>query len=73
MARQAQAAFGFDPGHAFIIGDKKADIDLGRAIGATTILVRTGWGRAAETAGDCSPDTIVDDLSAAVNWIEANT
>lgn len=70
MARQAQAEFGFDPKQAIVIGDKKADIDLGRAIGATTILVRTGWGQDAEKAGDISPDAIVDDLPAAVRWIE---
>jgi len=71
MARQAQAEFGFDPAQAIVIGDKKADIDLGRAIGATTILVRTGWGADAEKAGDTEPDAIVDDLPAAVRWIEA--
>lgn len=70
MARQAEAEFGFDPKQAIVIGDKKADIDLGRAIGATTILVRTGWGADAEKAGDSSPDAIVDDLPAAVRWIE---
>lgn len=71
MARQAEAEFGFDPRQAIVIGDKKVDIDLGRAIGATTILVRTGWGADAEKAGDSSPDAIVDDLPAAVRWIEA--
>lgn len=70
MAHQAQAEFGFDPKQAIVIGDKKVDVDLGRAIGATTILVRTGWGRDAEKAGDASPDAIVDDLPAAVRWIE---
>lgn len=71
MARQAEAEFGFDPKQAIVIGDKKVDIDLGRAIGATTILVRTGWGADAEKAGDSSPDAIVDDLPAAVRWIGA--
>jgi D-glycero-D-manno-heptose 1,7-bisphosphate phosphatase len=71
MALQAQTDFGFDPKQAIVIGDKKVDIDLGRAIGATTILVRTGWGADAEKAGDSEPDAIVDDLPAAVTWIEA--
>lgn len=70
MALRAQAEFGFDPKQSIVIGDKKADIDLGRAIGATTILVRTGWGQDAEKAGDASPDAILDDLPAAVRWIE---
>lgn len=71
MARQAQADFGFDPAESIVIGDKKADIDLGRAIGAATILVRTGWGMDAEKAGGVEADAIVDDLPAAVKWIEA--
>jgi D-glycero-D-manno-heptose 1,7-bisphosphate phosphatase len=71
LARQAMAAFGFDPRQAIMIGDKAADIGVGQAIGATTILVRTGWGADAEKARDCAPDVIVDDLAAAVQWIEA--
>jgi D-glycero-D-manno-heptose 1,7-bisphosphate phosphatase len=72
MARQAMAQFGFDPKQAIMIGDKAADIGVGQAIGAATILVRTGWGAESETARDCLPDVIVDDLAGAVAWIEAN-
>lgn len=72
LARQAMERFGFDPASSIMIGDKAADIGLGQAIGATTILVRTGWGADAEKAGDCTPDVIVDDLAGAVRWIEAN-
>jgi len=72
MALQARAEFGFDPAQAIVIGDKKVDVDLGRAIGATSILVRTGWGADAEKAGDSQPDAVVDDLPAAVRWIELN-
>ena len=72
LARQAMEKFGFAPETAIIIGDKAADIGLGQAIGAATILVRTGWGAEAEKAGDCTPDAIVDDLAAAVAWIETN-
>jgi D-glycero-D-manno-heptose 1,7-bisphosphate phosphatase len=71
LARQAMAQFGFDPKQAVMIGDKAADIGVGKAIGAKTILVRTGWGADAEKAGDCTPDAVVDDLSGAVAWIEA--
>jgi D-glycero-D-manno-heptose 1,7-bisphosphate phosphatase len=70
MVDQAVAEWGFDPRQAFLVGDKEADIDLGRALGARTILVRTGWGRDTERAGHCAPDIIVDDLPAAVAWIE---
>jgi len=71
LAIQAMERFGFDPKQAVMIGDKAADIGLGQAIGATTILVRTGWGADAEKAGDCTSDVVVDDLAAAVRWIEA--
>ncbi len=71
LAKQAMERFGFDPGQAIMIGDKAADIGLGQAIGAATILVRTGWGSDAEKAKDCDPDAIVDDLAGAVRWIEA--
>jgi D-glycero-D-manno-heptose 1,7-bisphosphate phosphatase len=66
MIEQAVAEFGFDPTQAIVIGDKAADIDLGHAVGATSILVRTGC----EQAGACRPDAIVDDLAAAVDLIE---
>lgn len=70
MAEQAIAEFGFDPKRSIVIGDKSADIDLGRAIGATTILVRTGWGADHERDRTCEPDVIVDDLAQAARWIE---
>jgi len=72
LAKQAMETFGFDPAQAVMIGDKAADIGLGQAVGAATILVRTGWGADAEKAQDCTPDVIVDDLAGAVRWIEAN-
>jgi D-glycero-D-manno-heptose 1,7-bisphosphate phosphatase len=70
MVDQAVAEHGFDPGQAFMVGDKAVDVDLGQAVGATSILVRTGWGSKAEREGKCAPATIVDDLAAAAVWIE---
>jgi len=70
MVDQAVAEHGFDPHQAFMIGDKAVDIDLGHAVGATAILVRTGWGAKAEREGKCAPAVIVDDLAAAADWIE---
>lgn len=70
MIDRAVADFGFDPTRAFMIGDKAADVDLGRAVGATSILVRTGWGMKAEREAKCAPAVIVDDLAAAADWIE---
>jgi len=47
-----------------VIGDKACDIELGRQVGATTILVRTGYG--AQSESSVTADYVVDDLLAAV-------
>jgi D-glycero-D-manno-heptose 1,7-bisphosphate phosphatase len=70
LVRQAAAALDFDPAQAFLIGDKAIDIALAHAVGARGILVRTGWGRKAEAEDAGDPAVIVDDLPAAVDWIE---
>lgn len=67
MALQAAGELDFDPKQAFVIGDKAADVDLGKGVGATSILVRTGHGRKHE--GKCQPDFVADDLLAAAKWI----
>jgi len=67
---RAAAEWEFNPREAFVIGDKPADIDLGRAIGATTILVRTGYGREYERSG-LTADFVVDDLLDAARAIRA--
>ena len=35
---------GIDPARSWVIGDKWLDVNLGHAVGARSILVRTGWG-----------------------------
>ena len=62
---QAAQELGFDPAEALVIGDKPCDIELGQAVGATTILVRTGYGTEHEAAGTVRPDHVADDLAAA--------
>ena len=64
MIDQAAADHGFDPACAFVIGDKAVDIGLGQAVGATTFLVRTGYGRDYEAKGTAASH-VVDDLRAA--------
>ena len=64
-ARRPDAA----PGPRFVVGDKPTDIEMGRRAGATTILVRTGWGRHAEADPSVDPDYIVDDLLEAARLI----
>ena len=53
----------FDPSKCFVVGDKGSDIQLGKAVGATTILVNTGYGREAAKDFNVQPDFIVDGLS----------
>jgi D-glycero-D-manno-heptose 1,7-bisphosphate phosphatase len=67
MVEQAVAEHGFDPKMGFVIGDKNADVDLGRGVGATTFLVRTGHGPKAEPT--TKADHVVDDLLAAARII----
>ncbi len=55
----------FDPKDCFVIGDKSCDIELGRRVGAKTILVRTGYGAQLISDPTLTPNYIVDDLWAA--------
>jgi D-glycero-D-manno-heptose 1,7-bisphosphate phosphatase len=70
LALRAAADHGFRPAEAFVVGDHAADMGLGRAIGATTILVRTGHGEDELAAGaDAQADHVVGDLSEAAGVI----
>lgn len=69
LVERAAADLGFDPASVFVVGDKPCDIGLGRGLGATTILVRTGYGARHEAAGDASADFVVDDLPGAADVI----
>lgn len=69
LVEQAAAELGFEPSEAFIVGDKACDIELGQAVGATTILTRTGYGREEEHSGTTWPDFIVEDLVEAAGLI----
>ena len=69
MALRAADRLGFDPADSVVIGDHVSDLGLGRAIGATTILVRTGHGAAAEADADGLADHVADDLAGAVTII----
>jgi len=70
LVDRAVAELDFDPARAFVVGDKRSDIDLGRALGATTLLVRTGEGARTENELASRPDHVVDDLSGAAAVIE---
>lgn len=70
MLRQAERDFGCDLRQAFVIGDKDVDIEAGRRVGATTVLVRTGHGETFAADRSLRPDYIADDLLAAAGIVE---
>ncbi|MFN3077243.1 MAG: D-glycero-beta-D-manno-heptose 1,7-bisphosphate 7-phosphatase [Alphaproteobacteria bacterium] len=71
LVERAVAELGFDPAQGFMIGDKVADVKLGQAVGAETVLVRTGYGAEVERKGESNPDHVVDTLAEAAEIIAA--
>lgn len=71
MIFRAAKELGFDAKAAFVVGDRDADIAAGAAAGATTVLVRTGYGSEEERKGTARPDYVADDLLDAARWIAA--
>ena len=65
LLERAARELRFEAKDCFVIGDKACDIELGRGAGATTVLVRTGYG--AQVAADPSVRAAytVDDLRGA--------
>ena len=59
---QASEEWGFDFDNCFVIGDKASDIELGKRLGATTLLVRTGYGTQVERDGTAVPDHVINGL-----------
>ena len=66
MALAAAERFGFALDETFVIGDHASDMGLGRAIGATTVFVRTGHGLEEEPTASPLADHRADDLPGAV-------
>jgi D-glycero-D-manno-heptose 1,7-bisphosphate phosphatase len=72
MLRRARDEMGIDLPSAYMIGDSMRDVAAGRAVGAFTILVLTGFGRKQlERRSEWSvrPDRVARDLRQAVEWI----
>jgi D-glycero-D-manno-heptose 1,7-bisphosphate phosphatase len=68
LALRAAREWGVDLAAAWVVGDRPADVELGRNAGCRSILVRTGYGRQSE--GDPAlaatpPDLVADDLAGA--------
>lgn len=69
LAEQVAAATGADLSRCFVVGDKECDIELGRGVGATTILVLTGYGAKELQTGAVRPDHVAADLREAAGII----
>ncbi len=68
MLREAARRYDIDLERSFMVGDKLADVEAGRAAGCTSILVRTGYGETEAQMMDF-PVAVVNDLTAAVDMI----
>ena len=71
MVDKAAADLALDPASSFVIGDRWIDVQLGRAVGARAVLVRTGSGAAEELQAPpgVEADAVVDNLAAAASWL----
>ena len=74
MIDDAARDLGLDPARSVVVGDKQLDVQLGRAVGARAILVRTGAGGEEERRrpDGAAADAVVDNLAAATAWILTN-
>ena len=70
LLEQAAQELNFNAQDSFVIGDKPCDIELGQRAGATTLLVRTGYGGQVVAEGTATPDYVVDNLLAAAQVIQ---
>jgi D-glycero-D-manno-heptose 1,7-bisphosphate phosphatase len=69
MVRQAAADHQLDLTRSFVIGDRPGDVDTAATVGATGILVRTGYGYRHEQAVRDAGGRVFDNLMQAVSWI----
>jgi D-glycero-D-manno-heptose 1,7-bisphosphate phosphatase len=69
LALRAAAEHGFDPARAFVVGDHRSDVEMGRRIGARTFQVRTGHGMDEVAEAEPLADHVVDDLAEAARII----
>jgi D-glycero-D-manno-heptose 1,7-bisphosphate phosphatase len=72
MGLQAAADLDLDLERSYMVGDKAEDVMFGRELGATPVLVLTGYGlesRAKLEAAGLSPAAVAAHLGDAVDWI----
>jgi histidinol-phosphate phosphatase family protein len=75
MLLAAARDLGFDLVKSVLVGDKVSDLEAARAVGARTVLVRTGYGREVESELAAAKrlaliDHVCDSLRAALPYLE---
>lgn len=70
LLEDAKREFGIDLEKSFVVGDQKADIELGRNANCKSILVLTGNGN--KTKDEVKADFVARDLLDAAKWILAH-
>jgi D-glycero-D-manno-heptose 1,7-bisphosphate phosphatase len=69
LVTRAANELGFEPSSSYYIGDKMCDIQLGKDLGGTSLLVRTGHGESADDRCHSVADYVAKDLGAAAEII----
>jgi D-glycero-D-manno-heptose 1,7-bisphosphate phosphatase len=71
MIHQAARDLGIDVAGSFVVGDRWLDVEMGRAAGTHTVLVRTGYGQNEERrpGEQVAADYVADNLMDAASWI----
>lgn len=72
MLTRGERELGIDLARSFVVGDRLVDVQAGKAVGAGTVLVLTGYGKIA--VEDCArenvrPDHVAPSLAGAVEFI----
>ena len=73
MADKAIARFNLDPAVSYVIGDRMADVELARNIGAHAILVKTGYGNdelALSRSRNIQMEFVAENLLEAMRYVE---
>ena len=73
MMQQAAQRFGICLEESFVIGDRYVDVEMAHRVGATSILVQTGFGQSEwemyRSNGAAQPEYVAENVSEAVEWI----
>ncbi|MFQ5568219.1 MAG: D-glycero-alpha-D-manno-heptose-1,7-bisphosphate 7-phosphatase [Rhodothermales bacterium] len=67
MFERAFREWSIDPAQSFVVGDRNTDIEPGRRLGMTTLLVETGYG--AQEKAVTRADYVVENVEAAIALI----